>query len=134
MFDDIKFKKLMKSHAKECLEFILGENYEFGVVANLSKVKFDPVLPKEINDSFKLPVIFFELAGYTLQSAEIVGETLKFEAGFGEENFASTLTIPFEAIVQIIYKKVPIFINTSTQDESEDEKREKSKKIFSLDD
>ena len=133
MLEDVKFKEMMKTHAKECLEFLLDKEYEFSAVVNLKKVKFQPVLPKEISDSFKFPVILFEFGGYTLQSSYIENDTLKFEAGFGEENFASNITIPLNAIVQILYKKIPIFINSSSNEESLDDKKEKSKKIFSLD-
>lgn len=127
---DSEFKKLMQKHSKEMLEFVLTS--DFKIVANLKSVNFNPPLPENIKSNLsKLPVILFELANYTLDSATLSDEGLKFEAGFGEEDFASTVTIPYLGVVQIIVDDKPIFINLAIY-ESEDSKREKSKKIFSL--
>lgn len=133
MFEEMiagsEFKELMKKHSKEILEFVLAS--DFKVVANLESVKFSPELPQNIRKTLnKLPVILFELANYTLDSATLDDEGLKFEAGFGEEDFASTVTIPYLGVIQIVVDDKPIFINLAVYD-TEDSKREKSKKIFS---
>ena len=131
IINDNSFKNMMKSHSKEIVEFILQSNTEFKIVVNLSSIHFKPELPKDIQKNFlKLPVIMFELANYTLESAKATKKALEFEAGFGEDDFASTLTIPYDGIVQILVKDKPIFINLSIYS-SEDKKWEKSKKIFS---
>ena len=39
------------------------------------------------------------------------GENLYFEAGFGPENFASTVSIDISNVIQIIVEDTPIFIN-----------------------
>lgn len=129
---DSVFCDLMKNHAKECLEYLLEKNRGFNIVANLKNVKFNPELPKEISDNFS-NLIMFELGNYTLESAFLEDDFLIFEAGFGNENFASTLSVPLSDIIQINLKNQPIFINLSIQEkkDNEEDKRAKSKKIFS---
>ena len=129
---DSVFCDLMKNHAKECLEYLLEKNSGFNIVVNLKNVKFNPELPKEISDNFS-NLIMFELDNYTLESAFLEDDFLNFEAGFGNENFASTLSVPLSDIIQINLKNQPIFINLSIQErkENEEDKRAKSKKIFS---
>lgn len=129
---DSVFCDLMKNHAKECLEYLLEKNRGFNIVVNLKNVKFNPELPKEISDNFS-NLIMFELGNYTLESAFLEDDFLIFEAGFGNENFASTLSVPLSDIIQINLKNQPIFINLSIQEKKDDEedKRAKSKKIFS---
>ncbi|MCR8684566.1 hypothetical protein [Campylobacter ureolyticus] len=129
---DSAFFDLMKNHAKECLEYLLERNRGFNIVVNLKNVKFNPELPKEISDNFS-NLIMFELGNYTLESAFLEDDFLIFEAGFGNENFASTLSVPLSDIIQINLKNQPIFINLSIQEKKDDEedKRAKSKKIFS---
>ena len=129
---DSVFCDLMKNHAKECLEYLLEKNRGFNIVVNLKNVKFNPELPKEIIDNFS-DLIMFELDNYTLESAFLEDDFLIFEAGFGNENFASTLSVPFNDIIQINLKNQPIFINLSIQEkkDNEEDKRAKSKKIFS---
>ncbi|MCZ6117689.1 hypothetical protein [Campylobacter ureolyticus] len=129
---DSVFCDLMKNHAKECLEYLLERNRGFNIVVNLKNVKFNPELPKEISDNFS-NLIMFELDNYTLESAFLEDDFLIFEAGFGNENFASTLSVPLSDIIQINLKNQPIFINLSIQEkkDNEEDKRAKSKKIFS---
>lgn len=129
---DSVFCDLMKNHAKECLEYLLEKNRGFNIVVNLKNVKFNPELPKEIIDNFS-DLIMFELDNYTLESAFLEDDFLIFEAGFGNENFASTLSVPLSDIIQINLKNQPIFINLSIQEkkDNEEDKRAKSKKIFS---
>ena len=129
---DSVFCDLMKNHAKECLEYLLERNRGFNIVVNLKNVKFNPELPKEISDNFS-NLIMFELGNYTLESAFLEDDFLIFEAGFGNENPASTLSVPLSDIIQINLKNQPIFINLSIQEKKDDEedKRAKSKKIFS---
>lgn len=129
---DSVFCDLMKNHAKECLEYLLERNRGFNIVVNLKNVKFNPELPKEISDNFS-NLIMFELGNYTLESAFLEDDFLIFEAGFGNENFASTLSVPLSDIIQINLKNQPIFINLSIQEkkDNEEDKRAKSKKIFS---
>ncbi|MBP3206959.1 MAG: hypothetical protein J6M21_01705 [Campylobacter sp.] len=127
---DENFNKMMIKNINECINFLFEKGVEFGILSNLKFTEFNPALPEHITQNFKSEVILFELANYTLQSAKIENNTLYFEAGFGEENFPSTVSIPLFAIIQITLENMPILINFSIPD-TEKMKREKSKNIFS---
>ena len=104
------FRDLKKQHAKEILAFLLAEKEEFDILCSTSDINFNPSLPKHISSAFG-DIILFSIANYTLQSAKINNETLEFEAGFGEENFGSIVTVPLDAILQITKDATPLFIN-----------------------
>lgn len=113
ILDDEKFSAMMKEHVFECIEYLLKNDRSFSAMANLDLVKFDPELPEYISSTFTAPVIVFTLAGYTFSSAKLTPEELSFEAGFGKENFASVVSFPLGAIVQILVENSPILVNFS---------------------
>ena len=113
ILDDEKFSAMMKRHVFECIEYLLKNDRTFSAMANLDLVKFDPELPEYISSTFTAPVIVFTLAGYTFSSAKLTPEELSFEAGFGKENFASIVSFPLGAIVQILVENSPILVNFS---------------------
>nr|WP_315017466.1 hypothetical protein [uncultured Campylobacter sp.] len=113
ILDDEKFSAIMKRHVFECVEYMLKNDRAFSAMANLDLVKFDPELPEYISSTFTAPVIVFTLAGYTFSSAKLTPEELSFEAGFGKENFASVVSFPLGAIVQILVENSPILVNFS---------------------
>ena len=113
ILDDEKFSAMMKEHVFECIEYLLKNDRSFSAMANLDLVKFDPELPEYISSTFTAPVIVFTLAGYTFSSAKLTPEELSFEAGFGKENFASIVSFPLGAIVQILVENSPILVNFS---------------------
>jgi len=76
-------------------------------------VTFDPSLPSQISQNFK-PITMFFLAGYTFESTQVYNGRISFEAGFGSDNFGSLVSLPIEAILQIIIEEIPVFINLST--------------------
>jgi hypothetical protein len=107
------FQKLKEKHAKELLFFLLDNvTDEFSILCNLEGIEFEPELPAHIKSAFK-DVILFVLANYTLSTAKIEGENLIFEAGFGEENFGSVVTVPIGNIIQILQEDTPLFINVA---------------------
>jgi len=106
------FREIKKKHAKEILEFLLNEKEEYDILCVTSEINFNPKLPEHIS-SFFGDIILFSLANYTLQSAYIENENLIFEAGFGEENFGSIVTVPIESILQISKEETPLFINVT---------------------
>jgi hypothetical protein len=63
------------------------------------------------------------LSGYTFESANIDIEYFSFEAGFGAENFGSTVMVPLLAIKQVLLGENPIVFNLSRHEE---EKKEES--------
>ena len=104
------FRNIKKHHAKEILTFLISENEEFDILCNTEEVTFSPELPSHISSAFK-EIILFSLANYTLSTAHIENENLVFEAGFGEENFGSVVSVPLDSIIQILKDEMPLFIN-----------------------
>lgn len=129
LLSDTQFRALMIKHIFECLDLILTKDEPFSVLVNLEFTDFEPKLPEKIAPKNK--IVLFTLEGYTLQSAILTAKSISFEAGFGEEDFASVVKIPLGAILQIINNDQIILVNfseftpTNPQDEAE-----RSKKIF----
>lgn len=112
-----EFHGVMKKHAKEVLELLLKRGVNFSILTNIADVTFDPPLPVEISQNFK-PITMFFLAGYTFESTQLYNGKISFEAGFGSDNFGSLVSLPIEAILQIIIEEIPVFINLSTPPKS----------------
>jgi len=113
LFDIIKsasFARLMESHVHDMLTYLFENEQNFGILCKIEHLTFDPPLPKHITDEFR-PMTLFFLAGYTFESARIENHCLIFEAGFGQENIGSFVSVPLLAIVQIIIDDTPAFIN-----------------------
>jgi hypothetical protein len=129
ILNDEKFSLLMKMHVYECIEYLLQNNRPFSIMANIDFVNFSPELPEIIKQGFNQPVIIFTLAGYTFESAILSENEIKFEAGFGKDNYASVVKFPLGAVVQILVENSPILINFSVHKESKN-KLEKSMAAF----
>jgi len=115
IINDLRVIKL--KHAKEILSLLLAKEYEFDILCVTDKVSFNPPLPEHITSAFG-EMILFSLANYTLQSAKIENDNLIFEAGFGEENIGSVVSVPIKHILQITHNETPLFINiTATFEE-----------------
>jgi hypothetical protein len=112
IFKDEEFADMIADHGADILDYLTASVTPFGVLCDLNEVVFDPPLPENLLSSFK-PLTLFVLAGYTLESADLDEEAiwLSFEAGFGEENFASVVSVPTDAIIQILLEDTPIFLN-----------------------
>ena len=111
MLKDLEaFRGIKTKHAREILKFLLNEKEEFDILCTVKNISFSPVLPEHISSAFG-DIILFSIANYTLQSAKTDNETLVFEAGFGEENFGSIVTVPFDSILQISKEETPLFVN-----------------------
>ncbi|RDU72692.1 hypothetical protein CQA66_03575 [Helicobacter aurati] len=112
------FEEILVQHAKEIIQHLLHYKIHFYLQCCVEKVHFDPILPADITATFQ-PLIDFVLAGYTFESIELWENEISFEAGFGKENFASIITVPFSVIVQIIVptqdrivRDLCLFVNT----------------------
>ena len=119
LINDLRPIKL--KHAKEILSLLISKQYEFDILCVTKKVNFNPKLPEHITSAFG-EMILFSLANYTLRSAVIENDNLKFEAGFGEENIGSIVNVPLKAILQITHNETPIFINITATFEEEEKK------------
>jgi hypothetical protein len=119
LFDIIKsssFARLMENHLRDMLIYLFENNQNFGILCKIDHVTFDPILPKHINDEFR-PMTLFFLGGYTFESARIDNDTLIFEAGFGQENVGSFVSVPLLSIVQIIIDDTPAYVNLALPQE-----------------
>jgi hypothetical protein len=109
-FQSDVFRKIQLEYLSRILSFLLEEGVEFAVAAEVEYLGFEPELPREIHERFS-PVSLFVLTGYTYETARIDGESLLFEAGFGEENFGSLVSVPLLAVKQVIVGEYPVAIN-----------------------
>ena len=110
---DKEFALLMQKNIQDLLIHFFNKEQNFGILCSISDTSFDPLLPPEIESSFRDMTLFF-LAGYTFETAHIVDNCLVFEAGFGSENIGSVVTVPLYSIVQVIVEETPVLINLST--------------------
>jgi hypothetical protein len=128
---DEEFSNLMKLHIKDIIELLLNRGEFFSILTNIQNVTFEPSLPEHISKNFK-PITLFVVAEYTFESSSLDEDFLYFEAGFGEENIGSFITIPLGSIVQIIIGETPIFINLALEQnkQEKDSAVKKSTNIF----
>lgn len=122
------FADLMRRHVKECLELILSGDEGFEVLANMNLVSFEPPLPEHLE--LKNEVALFVLSGYTLESAQLTSDSLVFEAGFGDENYATTVSIRLGGILRISMQKAALLVNFSIPSSDAPSQIEKSTNIF----
>ncbi len=112
IFQNPAYQELIASHLSQTIKFLFDNNQEFALACEAEFLLFEPELPQETNESFGATVLFV-ITGYTYESAQIDEGYFSFEAGFGEENFGSTVTLPLLAIKQIFVGEYPIAINIS---------------------
>jgi len=113
LFDIIKspsFARLMETHVRDMLIYLFEGDQNFGILCKIEHLTFDPPLPESISGEFRAMTLFF-LAGYTFESARLENNMLYFEAGFGQENVGSMVSVPLLSIVQIIIDDTPAFVN-----------------------
>lgn len=105
-----EYKQMVSEQIRELIEYLLNIDQEFALTANIKGVEFSPKLPLPIRKQLA-PFSLFVLANYSYQSIVLEDEVIRFEAGFGKENFGSIVTIPFSAIFQIIVDESILYIN-----------------------
>ncbi|ABB43716.1 conserved hypothetical protein [Sulfurimonas denitrificans DSM 1251] len=112
IIEDRDFAALMQKSVEGLIIYLFEKDEHFGILCKIENITFEPPLPREIASEFRAMTLFF-LAGYTFETANIIGENLIFEAGFGSDNFGSIVTVPLHSIVQIIVDETPLLINLS---------------------
>jgi len=110
VFHSNKYKYIVQEYLSSTIGFLLENGVEFAVAAEVRHILFEPELPSYIIDKFG-DVALFALGGYSFETAHIEDNHLIFEAGFGEENFGSRVSIPLLAIKQTFVDDYPIAIN-----------------------
>lgn len=116
LFQTPEYKALMVEHISKTIGYLFDKNQDFGVACQVKHLDFNPELPQELKESFNDTVLFI-LSGYTLGSATLEDKHFSFEAGFGPENFGSTVTVPLLAIKQVLVGEHPIVLNLAEHEE-----------------
>lgn len=130
IIENIEYKNLVSSQIKDTMEFLLKKGQEFAITANIDAIKFNPELPDATKSQLS-KFSLFVLANYTYSTVTLYESTLTFEAGFGSENFGSTVTIPYHAVFQIVVDESILFVNSvATVDKFNKDTKEKSLNVF----
>jgi hypothetical protein len=120
-----EYRTLIQSHIFETIKYLFDKNQEFALACEVKYITFTPELPADIKDSFEDTVLFI-LSGFTFESAQLNEEYFSFEAGFGSENFGSTVSLPLLAIKQLFVGDNPIVINLANPLIESEKKKEVS--------
>ncbi|RRS30219.1 MAG: hypothetical protein P794_07695 [Epsilonproteobacteria bacterium (ex Lamellibrachia satsuma)] len=110
LFQTPEYRALIEEHIVKTIDYLFSRNQEFALACEVKYINFDPELPLEIRKTFNETVLFI-LSGYTYETAKLEEGYFSFEAGFGNENFGSTVTVPLLAIKQLFVDDHPIVIN-----------------------
>jgi hypothetical protein len=102
----------MQEHISKTIEYLFKKEQEFAIACEVKYISFSPELPLSIKGTFDHTVLFI-LSGFTFESAELKEGDFLFEAGFGNDNFGSVVSVPLLAIRQIFVGDNPIVINFS---------------------
>lgn len=121
---DRAFALVMQKNLQNLIVYLFEKNQNFGILCKIEDVYFNPELPDSIKKSFR-PMTLFYLAGYTFDTARVEDDALIFEAGFGEDNFGSFVTVPLVSIIQIIVDETPLLINIASYQSSDGGKNKK---------
>lgn len=111
ILEDINYKELVASQIKDTMSYLVQKDEEFAITANIGAVTFTPELPSATKDQLAKFSLFI-LKNYTYSTINIDETHISFEAGFGSENFGSTVKIPFHAIFQIVVDESILFVNS----------------------
>ncbi|UFH59584.1 hypothetical protein [Sulfurovum mangrovi] len=110
LFQTPEYSAIMEEHLSKHLSYLFDKDQEFAIVCEVKHITFTPELPSDIYETFKDTVLFV-LSGYTYQSAKVEDGIFSFEAGFGSDNFGSTVSMPLLAIKQLFVGDTPVLIN-----------------------
>lgn len=110
IINDKEFAKVMQKNIEDTLMYLFRKQKHFGILCKVLDATFEPPLPEEMVAEFH-DLTLFLLAGYTYETAHIRDGFLVFEAGFGDENFGSVVSVPLLSILQVLLEDTPILIN-----------------------
>jgi len=108
--EDTKFKNMVEGQIFELCEYLIENNAEFSITANIKACEFTPDMPESIANSFQ-QFTMFSLMNYTFKSIQLTETHISFEAGFGAENFGAVVNIPLFAIFQVIIDESILYLN-----------------------
>lgn len=127
LFQTEEYKALMQEHIIKTISYLFEKDQEFAVACEVKHVTFSPELPTDIMETFNESVLFV-LSGYTYESSKLESDFFSFEAGFGDDNFGATVTVPLLAIKQLFVGDHPIVLNLAQPEEKRVASTENSKK------
>jgi hypothetical protein len=110
---DKEFASLMQKNIEDTLIYLFQKQEHFGILCKVADATFNPPLPEDMTVEFRSLTLFL-LAGYTYETAHMSDGFLVFEAGFGEDNFGSVVSVPLLSILQVLLDETPILINLAT--------------------
>jgi len=125
LFQTPEYRTLIQTHIFQTIDYLFQKNQEFALACEIKHVTFNPELPSSIKESFENTVLFV-LSGYTFESAQLEEDHFVFEAGFGSENFGSTVSVPLLAIKQVFVGDNPIVINLAQPGIKREKRKEES--------
>ena len=111
IIENEEYKDLVTSQIKETIEFLIDNNQEFSITANIEPIVFNPELPSSIMGKMSAYPLFV-LSNYTYTTVHIDDDFMTFEAGYGQENFGSVAKVPVHSIFQIIVDESILYINS----------------------
>ncbi len=130
IIENEEYKNLVCKQVKETIEYLLDNNQEFSITANIEGMVFNPELPKPIKDQLAKFSLFI-LSNYTYTTVEINDNFLTFEAGYGSENFGSVAKVPLHCVFQIVVEESILYINSvATVDKFNKNKEQNSMNVF----
>jgi len=110
LFQTPEYKALMEEHISKTIYYLFEKDSEFAIACDIEHISFSPELPSNVLETFKETVLFI-ISGYSFETSKLEEGYLSFEAGFGENNFGSTVTVPLLAIRQLFVGDNPIVMN-----------------------
>lgn len=110
VLESVDFKDLMKKNVHDLVQHLLAKDTEFAITVNVKAASFEPDLPKTIKSKMSKFSLFI-LSNYTYSTIKVDKDIISFEAGFGNENFGSTVTVPLESVFQIVIDDSILLIN-----------------------
>ncbi len=132
IISDDNFRKIMQKHCYETIKYLKNSRNFFSFFCYIHQASFTPKLPLEIESSLK-HLTLFSMNGYTFDSIKVTEKNLEFEAGFGENNFTSTVRVPLNSILQMTVEDNVIFVNSGSSMEQKENYTVKKEISSSLD-
>ncbi len=119
LFQTPEYRSLIQDHIEKTIGYMFEKDQEFAIACEVKYVSFEPELPSDIKNTFNDTVLFI-LSGYTFETAKLEEGVFYFEAGFGEDNFGSTVAVPLLAIKQLFVGDNPIVLNLAQPPEKKE--------------
>jgi len=110
IFLEDKYKTIVLNYFENTISFLMNQQKEFTVIAELRHITFIPELPEDILSSFD-EIIRFDIINYAFESSRIEDSHLLFETGFANMSTGTTVQIPLLSIKNIAVDGYTVAIN-----------------------